>query len=71
MTDPFRVNYRPLNTQEAARVALLKEHAGQLYDDLVSFMPGPAGSDVQRACNERAKTKLEEAVMWAVKGITG
>lgn len=40
-----------------------KDQAEALYNSI------PAGnSDIQRRCYALAKTKLEEAVMWATKG---
>lgn len=59
----FRKEYRLLSDEEKAMIANLKDIAGNLYTAIVNT---PGGRE-----NSLAITKLEEAVMWAVKGITG
>jgi len=67
--DPFRRAYRTLNEAEQKHVRLLKDYATQIYQGLLpANMPRP---DVDQRCMALARTKLEEAVFWAVKGITG
>lgn len=56
----FRPSYRELSAAEQQRVADIKERAQMLY---VLF----EGESREFAL---ARTKLEEAVMWAVKAIT-
>ena len=63
MSDVFRSVQRELTDAEKATVAELKDLAGKLHDIMASSAPGGEIA--------LAKTKLEEAVMWAVKGITG
>jgi len=65
MASPFRQAYRELSPQEQAHVAQIKSQAESLYRTLVDT---PNRYD----CREMslAKTKLEEAVMWAVKAVT-
>ena len=59
----MRHEYRPLTIDEAEQVRAVKD-IGKTYYDLCT-----------RIGNSRelslAKTKIEEAVMWAVKHITG
>jgi len=62
-TDTFRKAYRELTEPEKVLVADIKASAGELYD-LIEMAPAGREQSI-------AKTKLEEAVMWAVKGITG
>lgn len=61
---PFRGEYRELSTYEKSLVRDIKEHAERLYVLFNATMQG-------RREIALAKTKLEEAVMWAVKGVTG
>lgn len=58
----FRKNYRRLSAEEQALVDLIKDEAAALENSLLS---APHSREVSLAL-----TKLEEAVMWAVKGIT-
>lgn len=59
----FRSVYRLLSADEHALMMAVKSDAQTLHDKLDHCKPGRETS--------LAKTKLEEAVMWAVKGITG
>lgn len=58
----MRQQYRVLNDAEKAEVDLIKEQGEALFRTLSLL-------DASREISI-AKTKLEEAVMWAVKGIT-
>lgn len=60
----FRTEYRSLSEDEKFRIAQIKS-AAEVIDDHFR----KAGLD--GAAVALAKTKLEESVMWAVKGITG
>lgn len=62
-TDVFRGVYRELSESEKETVATIKRIAAELYVHIDGMNDGREKSV--------AKTKLEEAVMWAVKGITG
>ena len=68
--DIFRPTYRDLTDQEKGQIDAIKTTAEKLYD-LMSYwiaQPGymlPPGRGLSLA-----KTKLEESVMWAVKGLT-
>ena len=64
MSDVMRQTYRPLTPAEKAWLQGMKDCAAELYD-----MIGVAEGD-QRSF-ALAKTKIEEAVMWATKGFTG
>ena len=58
----FRKEYRELTEDEKAHVENVKTAAEELYAH-IEAMPDGREKSV-------AKTKLEESVMWAVKGIT-
>ena len=59
---PVRHNYRKLSDIEKARMTAIKD-MGQAFLDEIAFDQGREFAI--------ARTKMEEAVMWAVKGITG
>lgn len=67
MSNTFRKEYRKLSDAEQALVDLLKDQAEAIE---LTFNRVTSTS---RNCREMAlaRTKLEESVMWAVKGITG
>ena len=58
----FRKRYRQLEVEEVDLHDGIKDAAVHLYD-LIESLPKSREQSV-------AKTKLEEAVMWAVKGLT-
>ena len=62
MSDVMRQTYRPLSDQEKADMNHIKECGRIFYDTLDAI-----GSGREIAL---AKTKIEEAVMWATKHIT-
>lgn len=61
--DPFRAEYRQLSQAEAANIARIKMLASDL---LGAIQDVPTGRE-----KALAVTKLQEAVFWAVSGITG
>jgi hypothetical protein len=63
MADPFRKTYRELDDLEKTSVERIKSTAFELWQILEDR---PNSRELSLA-----KTKLEEAVMWAVKAITG
>jgi hypothetical protein len=65
MSGPFRSTYRDLSPYEKQLVEDIKQKAELLYG-LFNAMPVGASREISLA-----KAKLEEAVMWSVKGITG
>lgn len=66
MTDVFRKEYTPISDQQKTRVLEIKLKAEEL---LALIGLSEDRSDKSR-CIAIAKTKLEEAVMWSVKGHT-
>jgi hypothetical protein len=60
--DPARVTYRPLTEEDQATMVAIKR-SGNVFIDALNAL----GSSRELAL---AKTKIEEAVMWAVKHIT-
>lgn len=63
MNDVFRPKYRQLTADEQNLMLTIKQDAKLMHDTLDRCTPSRETS--------LAKTKLEEAVMRAVKGITG
>lgn len=76
--DVFHPVYRELSDEEKDLMAQVKSKASELYELFVKvqFPDGDmTPSSAPKSTNNGrevslAKTKLEEAVMWAVKGIT-
>ncbi len=64
MEDLFREQYRVLNEAEKRAIASIKEAANQLINAIPQNSAGARAYAV-------ARTKLEESVMWAVKGVRG
>lgn len=60
--NPFRAVYRSMTSDEIRAIELLKDDAWRLYRRLDEL---PASR-----YTALAKTKLEESIMWAVKGMT-
>lgn len=67
MPDLFRKEYKPLTDEQKAWVEEVKTKAEELF--LSIDRPRNASFSGNREI-ELAKTNLEQAVMWAVKGIT-
>ena len=63
MTNTFRNTYRKLTDDEQHLVNTIKDKA-EAMEAIIEDMPLGRSRSL-------AMTKLEEAVMWAVKGITG
>lgn len=61
--DVMRMQYRTLTADEQAQMVAVKGNAASLYGHLCTL-----GASRELSL---AKTKLEEAVMWATKHITG
>ena len=59
----FRSDQRELTKEEATLVLEIKNTAQSLYNRVDQMVDGREKT--------LAKTKLEESVMWSVKGITG
>ena len=69
MSDTFRQEYRELQPEEKSKVQLIKEKAIELMDLFEKAVPKEERSNKNR-CMNLARTNLEQAIMWAVKGIT-
>ena len=67
MNDPNRVQTRPLSVLQTQYVQELKQMGNHFMDRLDSALV-ECPSDARMIA--LAKTKVEEAVMWAVKAIT-
>lgn len=61
-SDSMRQNYRELTDAEKANMAAIKAKGAEFHDLVVGI-----GNSREISL---AKTKIEEAVMWAVKSIT-
>jgi len=72
--DTFREKYCELTNTDKQDIAFIKTQAGLLHKKLnEDHLANGAvdGDSVRPRCMAIARTKLEECVMWAVKGITG
>jgi hypothetical protein len=61
--NPFRKEYKPLDETQKARIEQIKDEAAKLYESFDWAL-------ADQRMIALAKTNLEQAVMWAVKGIT-
>lgn len=68
MNDPFRKKYRALSPDEQEMLDQVKDRASHLNELLQARENIPAEYGRHMAL---ARTNLEQAVMWAVKAITG
>jgi len=62
MRNIFRPSYRELSPEEQGLCASIKDKAIELYGEIEKTKDSREKS--------LSKTKLEEAVMWAIKGLT-
>lgn len=69
MSDVFKRQYRPLSDQEKEFIDNLKHQAEIVYGLIEQSIPKGEHSERTR-CLAIAKTELETAIMWAVKGLT-
>lgn len=60
--DTFRIEYTALTDEQKVKILAVKHKAEELLKEF--------GESGDLRCLALAKTKLEESVMWAVKGIT-
>ena len=66
MEDTFRKNYGILTQEQKDQVLAVKNKAEELF-----FLIGKAEDRSEKSrCLALAKTKLEESIMWAIKGLT-
>lgn len=66
MSDTSRKTCRELSYRERSRTARVKELAEEMADILTS----PPSGQVDGRCISISLTKLEECVMWGVKGLS-
>ena len=69
MADTFRKVYTPLTDDQKKQVEVLKQSAEVIESFMDAFIAKEERSERSR-CMNLARTKLEETVMWAVKGVT-
>jgi hypothetical protein len=69
----MRHQYRILNDREKADMQRIKDIGLEFYEYLVEMDDGDGGGYGEAydpRCLAMARTKIEEAVMWAVKAVT-
>ena len=66
--DTFRKVYAPLSDQQKMSIDGIKDSAQAMLDSWNTLVPLEERSDRSR-CMAIARTNLEQAIMWAVKGI--
>lgn len=69
MSDVFRKEYQPLTDEQKGQMTEIKDQAAKLMDLFQKAVPAEERSEKSR-CMNVARTNLEQAIMWAVKGIT-
>lgn len=68
--DTFRKEYKPLTEEQKTQMELIKTKAEELMRVLDLNTPLPGVNGVAGRCMSIAKTELETAIMWAIKGVT-
>lgn len=66
----FRKEYKPLSDEQKSQMNIIKDEAQILSDVLDKCVPSDERSERGRMMNI-ARTNLEQAIMWAVKAVTG
>ena len=69
LADTFRREYTPLDDEQKEQMTQIKEEADALLGLFNNAVPMDERSERSR-CMAVARTNLEQAVMWAVKGVT-
>lgn len=67
MADVFRKVYSPITNEVGEKINAIKDKAQELYDLLIDAQAVTTSDGRSIAV---AKTELETAVMWAIKGLT-
>lgn len=67
--DTFRKEYTPLSEKQKADMGNIKGEAVVLLDAMNKAVDPSERSEASR-CMAIARTNLEQAIMWAVKGVT-
>lgn len=71
MSNTFRKAYRDLTADEVRAIESLKDAAEDIEAQIDAVLgKGPGLPEGRGRALALAKTKLEEAVMWAVRGIS-
>jgi len=68
-TDTFRKEYTPLSDEQKEHMSVIKNSAELLLESFNNAVPTDERSERSR-CMAIARTNLEQAIMWAVKGVT-
>ncbi len=63
--DTFRKSYNPLDKMQQALIADIKDAASELFEQF-----NRTDNEYDARCAHISKSRLEEAVMWAVKGVS-
>ena len=69
MQDTFRKEYKPLTDEQKVQMANIKNAAESLLLSMNEAVPADERSERSR-CMAIARTNLETAIMWAIKGVT-
>lgn len=69
MSDTFRREYKPASPEVKAQMDAIKDAAENL-EGLFNGVLDPNERSERARCIAVAKTNLETAIMWAIKGIT-
>jgi hypothetical protein len=64
--DVFRQTYTPVTDEVKEKMVALKVMAQEMWD----FMDAQKDAPTDQRMIAVAKTKLEEVIMWAIKGMT-
>lgn len=64
-SDPFDKTYTPIDDIQRALINDIKSAAAELYELMLR-----TDREYDARCGHLARTRLEESVMWAVKGVT-
>lgn len=67
--DTFRKEYKPLTEEQKSQVDAVKD-AAERVEGLLNGALDPNERSERARCIAVAKTNIEQAIMWAVKGLT-
>lgn len=67
--DTFRKEYKPLSDEQKAQMEAIKD-AAERVEGLLNGVLDPNERSERARCIAVAKTQLETAIMWAIKGVT-
>jgi hypothetical protein len=69
MSDTFSKVYKPLTEEQKAQMDAIKDKAVLVLDAMNDAVPVDERSERSRYM-AIARTNLEQAIMWAIKGVT-